>query len=159
MFSETQRFTQWWLWLVLLVSWGALIYALATEPPQSTLSYIISYGLGLLLPLLFCQMKLKTRIEAEGIYVRFFPFHFREKFYAWDSISACYVRDYSPLKEYGGWGIKYSFNGNGLVYNVAGSVGLQLNFKEGEPVLIGTQKGEEIKAKLVEMGRLIESVK
>ena len=159
MFSETQRFTQWWLWLVLLVSWGALIYALATEPPQSTLSYIISYGLGLLLPLLFCQMKLKTRIEAEGIYVRFFPFHFREKFYAWDSISACYVRDYSPLKEYGGWGIKYSFNGNGLVYNVAGSVGLQLNFKEGEPVLIGTQKEEEIKAKLVEMGRLIESVK
>ncbi|MHA8108000.1 hypothetical protein [Aquirufa sp. A-Brett2-W8] len=159
MFSETQRFTQWWLWLVLLVSWGALIYALATEPPQSTLSYIISYGLGLLLPLLFCQMKLKTRIEAEGIYVRFFPFHFREKFYAWDSISACYVRDYSPLKEYGGWGIKYSFNGNGLVYNVAGSVGLQLNFKEGEPVLIGTQKGEEIKAKLVEMRRLIESVK
>jgi hypothetical protein len=159
MFSETQRFTQWWLWLVLLVSWGALIYALATEPPQSTLSYIISYGLGLLLPLLFCQMKLKTRIEAEGIYLRFFPFHFREKFYAWDSISACYVRDYSPLKEYGGWGIKYSFNGNGLVYNVAGSVGLQLNFKEGEPVLIGTQKGEEIKAKLVEMRRLIESVK
>lgn len=159
MFSETQRFTQWWLWLVLLVSWGALIYALATVPPQSTLSYIISYGLGLLLPLLFWQMKLKTRIEAEGIYVRFFPFHFREKFYAWDSISACYVRDYSPLKEYGGWGIKYSFNGNGLVYNVAGSVGLQLNFKEGEPVLIGTQKGEEIKAKLVEMRRLIESVK
>lgn len=159
MFSETQRFTHWWLWLVLLVSWGALIYALATVPPQSTLSYIISYGLGLLLPLLFWQMKLKTRIEAEGIYVRFFPFHFREKFYAWDSISACYVRDYSPLKEYGGWGIKYSFNGNGLVYNVAGSVGLQLNFKEGEPVLIGTQKGEEIKAKLVEMRRLIESVK
>lgn len=159
MFSETQRFTHWWLWLVLLVSWGALIYALATVPPQSTLSYIISYGLGLLLPLLFWLMKLKTRIEAEGIYVRFFPFHFREKFYAWDSISACYVRDYSPLKEYGGWGIKYSFNGNGLVYNVAGSVGLQLNFKEGEPVLIGTQKGEEIKAKLVEMRRLIESVK
>jgi len=34
-----------------------------------------------------------------------------------------------------------------------------LNFTAGEAVLIGTQKGEEIKAKLVEMGRLIESVK
>jgi hypothetical protein len=159
MFRETQRFTQWWLWLVLLVSWGALIYALATAPDQSTISHIISYGLGMLLPLLFWQMRLTTRIETEGIYVRFFPFHFKEKFYAWNSISACYVRDYSPLKEYGGWGIKYSFNGNGLVYNVAGSVGLQLNFKDGDPVLIGTQKGEEIKTKLVEMGRLIESVK
>jgi len=159
MFSETQRFTQWWLWLILIGSWGSLLYALATAPPQSTISSIISYGLGLLLPLLFWQMKLTTHIEAEGIYVRFFPFHFKEKFYAWDSISACYVRNYSPLKEYGGWGIKYSFNGNGLVYNVAGSVGLQLNFKDGEPVLIGTQKGEEIKQLLVEMGRLIESVK
>jgi hypothetical protein len=104
-------------------------------------------------------MKLVTRIAEDGIYVRFTPFHFKEKFYDWDSLSACYVRTYSPLLEYGGWGIKYGFGGQGLVYNVSGNVGLQLKFKVGEPLLIGTQKGEEIKAKLVEMGRLTESLK
>ena len=136
-----------------------MMYALATEPAQTTISFIISFGLGMLLPLFFWQMKLVTRIAEEGIYVRFTPFHFKEKFYPWDSLSACYVRTYSPLMEYGGWGIKYGFGGQGLVYNVSGDIGLQLKFKKGDPVLIGTQKGEEIKAKLVEMGRLIESVK
>jgi hypothetical protein len=133
--------------------------ALVTEPPQTTISFIISFGLGMLLPLFFWQMKLVTRIAEEGIYVRFTPFHFKEKFYAWDSLTACYVRTYSPLIEYGGWGIKYGFGGQGLVYNVSGKVGLQLKFKQGDPVLIGTQKGEEIKAILAELGRLTESVK
>ena len=113
----------------------------------------------MLLPVLFWQMKLVTRITVEGIFVRFTPFHFKEKFFPWDSLSASYVRTYSPLMEYGGWGIKYGFSGQGLVYNVSGNVGLQLKFKEGEPLLIGTKKGEEIKAVLAELGRLTESVK
>ena len=45
------------------------------------------------------------------------------------------------------------------MYNTAGNVGLQLNFKEGEAVLIGTQKGEEIKQVLAALGHLNESVK
>ena len=159
MFTETQRFTQWWLWLIITGSWIAMMYSIATVSPPTTSTFMISFSVGMLLPVLFWQMKLVTRIAEEGIYVRFTPFHFKEKFYAWDSLSACYVRTYNPLLEYGGWGIKYGFGGQGLVYNVAGKVGLQLKFKKGDPVLIGTQKGEEIKAKLVEMGRLIESVK
>jgi hypothetical protein len=159
MYTETQRFTQWWLWLILIGVWSSMVYSLVTAPPQTDAAVYVSFGIGILLPLLFWQMKLTTRISQEGIYVRFFPFHFKEKFFPWETISASYVRTYSPLKEYGGWGIKYGFNGQGLVYNVAGNVGLQLQFKEGEAVLLGTQKGEEIKAILVELGRLTESVK
>jgi hypothetical protein len=159
MFTETQRFTQWWLWLIIIGSWIAMMYSIATVSAPTTLTFLISFGVGMLLPVLFWQMKLVTRIEEDGIYVRFTPFHFKEKFYDWDSLSACYVRTYSPLLEYGGWGIKYGFGGQGLVYNVAGKVGLQLKFKKGDPVLIGTQKGEEIKQILAEMGRLTESVK
>jgi hypothetical protein len=159
MFTETQRFTQWWLWLIIIGSWIAMMYSIATVSPPTTGTFLISFSVGMLLPVLFWQMKLVTRIAEDGIYVRFTPFHFKEKFYDWDSLSACYVRTYSPLLEYGGWGIKYGFGGQGLVYNVSGNVGLQLKFKVGEPLLIGTQKGEEIKAKLVEMGRLTESLK
>ena len=159
MFTETQRFTQWWLWLILIGVWSSMVYSIVTAPPQTDAAAYVSFGIGVLLPLLFWQMKLVTRIADEGIYVRFTPFHFKEKFYDWDSLTACYVRTYSPLMEYGGWGIKYGFGGQGLVYNVSGKVGLQLKFKQGDPVLIGTQKGEEIKAVLAELGRLTESVK
>jgi hypothetical protein len=98
------------------------------------------------LPILFWQMRLITRITDEGIYVRFIPFHFKDQFYPWDSIESAQVRTYSPLKEYGGWGIKYGFNGQGKVYNVSGNEGLQLVFKSGEKLLIGTQKPAEIQA-------------
>jgi hypothetical protein len=145
-FKETQRFTQWWLWLVLMGSWGAMIYSLFTDKPESGISYVVSGVIMCGLPILFWQMRLMTRITAEGIYVRFIPFHFKEQFYPWDSIESAQVRTYSPLKEYGGWGIKYGFNGQGKVYNVAGNQGLQLVLKSGEKLLIGTQKPAEIQA-------------
>lgn len=159
MYTETQRFTQWWLWLILIGVWSSMVYSIITAPPQTNAAVYVSFGIGILLPVLFWQMRLITRITEEGIYVRFIPFHFKEKFFAWETITASYVRTYSPLKEYGGWGIKYGFNGQGLVYNVAGNVGLQLQFKEGEAILIGTQKGEEIKQVLAALGHLTESVK
>ena len=159
MYTETQRFTQWWLWLILIGVWSSMVYSIITAPPQTNAAVYVSFGIGILLPLLFWQMRLITRITEEGIYVRFIPFHFKEKFFPWETITASYVRTYGPLKEYGGWGIKYGFNGQGLVYNVAGNVGLQLQFKEGEAILIGTQKGEEIEQVLVALGHLNESVK
>ncbi len=145
-FKETQRFTQWWLWIVLIGSWIALMYSIATVSAPTTISFFISMGFGMLLPVLFWQMRLTTRISTEGIYVRFIPFHFKEKFFPWDSIESAQVRTYSPLMEYGGWGIKYGFNGQGKVFNVAGDQGLQLVFKSGEKLLIGTQKPTEIQA-------------
>jgi hypothetical protein len=159
MYTETQRFTQWWLWLILIGVWSSMVYSIITAPPQTNAAVYVSFGIGILLPVLFWQMRLITRITEEGIYVRFIPFHFKEKFFPWETITASYVRTYSPLKEYGGWGIKYGFNGQGLVYNVAGNEGLQLQFKEGEAILIGTQKGEEIKQVLAALGHLTESVK
>jgi hypothetical protein len=145
-FKETQRFTQWWLWLVLLGSWGSMVFALLMDPPNSLVGQIAIGILAISLPTLFWQMRLTTRITIEGIYVRFIPFHFKEQFYSWESIESAQIRTYNPLLEYGGWGIKYGFNGQGKVYNVAGNQGLQLVFKSGDKLLIGTQKPQEIQA-------------
>ncbi len=145
-FKETQRFTQWWLWLVLLGSWGSMIYSFWVTAKFESISILSFSVFALGLPILFWQMRLVTRITNEGVYVRFVPFHFKEQFYPWESIESAQVRTYSPLMEYGGWGIKYGFNGQGKVFNVAGDQGLQLVFKSGEKLLIGTQKPTEIQA-------------
>lgn len=145
-FKETQRFTQWWLWLVLLGSWGSMIYSFWVTAKFESISILSFSVFALGLPILFWQMRLVTRITNEGVYVRFVPFYFKEQFYPWESIESAQVRTYSPLMEYGGWGIKYGFNGQGKVFNVAGDQGLQLVFKSGEKLLIGTQKPTEIQA-------------
>jgi hypothetical protein len=145
-FKETQRFTQWWLWLILFGTWAIMIFALLQELNEINMSFFIGGFIGLGLPIFFWQMRLVTRVTSAGIYVRFIPFHFKEQFYPWDSIESAQVRTYDSLFEYGGWGIKYGFSGQGKVYNVSGDQGLQLVFKSGEKILIGTHKPEEIQA-------------
>ncbi len=145
-FKETQRFTQWWLWLILFGTWATMIFALLQEVNEINMSFFLGGFIGLGLPILFWQMRLVTRVTSAGIYVRFIPFHFKEQFYPWDSIESAQVRTYDSLFEYGGWGIKYGFSGQGKVYNVSGDQGLQLVFKSGKKILIGTHKPEEIQA-------------
>jgi TATA-box binding protein (TBP) (component of TFIID and TFIIIB) len=63
------------------------------------------------------------------------------------------VREYAPLSEYGGWGLRYSVN-HGKAYNVSGNQGVQLFFTNGKKLLIGTQKPEEITAILKQINQL-----
>ena len=91
LFTEKQRFTQWWFWLIIL-----LVVAFAFYYEESTLERVVA----LIIPLFLFILNLETEISQEGISVRFFPFHLKKKFFAWDEIAKAEVREYSPLLEY-----------------------------------------------------------
>lgn len=149
-FYEKQRFNQWWLWLILFAPQAVMVgifvvqYQTSHVFPKEAL-----YGY---LPLLVISVvmlgftKLETKITEDGIYVRFFPFHFRYHFFAWNAISRKYVREYKPLAEYGGWGIRGV--GKNMAFNVKGNMGLQLELQDGKRKLIGTQQAEELESVL-----------
>jgi len=111
---------------------------------MSNMELISTTVLVTILTILFLLFKLETRIEKDGIYIRFFPFHLSPRKYSWDKIEKSYVRQYSPLREYGGWGIRFGLFGKGMAYNVSGDMGIQLVFKDGTKVLIGTNKPQEV---------------
>lgn len=155
LFKETQRFTQWWLWALLLGVNGLFLYGLLRQilleqqwgnNPLSTVWLFIIFGTTFFLTLLFRSFRLETRIKEDGIYVKFFPFHFNYKKYEWTTISKCYITQYSPIREYRGWGIRYGYKRK--AYNVSGNMGLQLEFTNGKKLLIGTNKAEELKEAL-----------
>ncbi len=75
--------------------------------------------------MLFLTTRLETVIDLEGISVRLFPLHLKFKFFLWQDIEKIYVREYAPLSEYGGWGLRYSVN-HGKAYNISGNQGVQL---------------------------------
>ncbi len=139
LFTEKQRFTQWWFWVIML-----LVAAFAFISANSNLEYVVAIAVILL----FFILNLNTEISSEGVQVQFFPFHLKNKFFAWDEIVKAEVREYSPLLEYGGWGIRRGKSG--VAYNVKGNMGLQLVLKNGKKILIGTQKAEELKQILAE---------
>ena len=102
---------------------------------------IMLFNSGLALTFLFAKMK--TVYSKEGIYIRFFPFIWKEKNLLWTDIKLAKIRQYSPIKEYGGWGIRFSRK-NGRAYNVRGKMGLQIVFKSDKMLLIGTQQPTEL---------------
>jgi hypothetical protein len=94
---------------------------------------------------LFLSAKLETEVHADRLRVRLFPFHIRHREIPGEDLSECYARTYKPIREYGGWGIRCSFRkGIGRAYNMSGNKGVQLVFKNGKRLLIGSQKPDEL---------------
>jgi hypothetical protein len=162
LFSEKQRFNQWWVRVLFIVVNGLVltgIYfkvkndAAITSEEANNSSLVVVACVGIIFTFIFFLFRLDTQIKADGIYVRFWPLRFRYRHYSWENLGKIYVREYSPLGEYGGWGIRYTISGAGKAYNISGKIGLQLEFTTGKKVLIGTQKGEEIKEILTRIGQ------
>lgn len=153
LFSEKQSFRQWWLWLIILTGDGLSFYWFITHfvfhqdigniPPGNT-ELIFSVGIPLVLTILFLTVRLETQVKKDGIYVRFFPFHLKFRYYSWNAISRVRIREYRPIMEYGGWGIRGL--GDNKALNVSGKMGLQIEFNDKRKLLIGTQKPEELEA-------------
>lgn len=158
-FRETQRFTQWWIWLIHILILaifftGIYIQIINGTPfgnkPISDAGLIISSVFMLLLVLLFLSFNLKTEITSNKIHFKFFPFHLKEKEYLISDIQEMEVVKYSPIREYGGWGIR-GFGSN-KAFNVKGNMGLKILFKDGTKRLIGTQKPKELEKVIKELG-------
>ncbi len=146
-FTETQKFKQWWIWLLLvainlLFAYGLYQQVYLGKPfgsnPGSDVSLVIFSTVSLLLTLLFLLFRLDTRIDEQGVSYRFFPFQLKYKQKKWSEIKKAYIRKYKPILEYGGWGMRFG------AYNVSGNIGLQLELHGGDELLIGTRKPEEM---------------
>ena len=68
----------------------------------------------------------------------FFPIHLKEHLISFDDIVSYKLRTYSPIREFGGWGIRYGFECKG--YTVSGNKGLEITLKNGRKILFGSQK-------------------
>jgi len=154
LFSEEQRFTQKWLWILiigvaLLTTIPAFYKILSAENYERVESD--SFPLILLVTelvfmggiiLLFLKMRLIVEIKSDGIWFRFPPLLGKWKSIMKDDIVGFEIRTYRPVLEYGGWGIKGSTRNK--AYNVKGNVGLQLYLKNGKKILFGTQQNHAI---------------
>lgn len=163
LFTEQQHFRQGWLWIILLLINGILISAVCK---QILLGHSLSFtslnnaelstattGV-LLVSLLIAILRLDTEISEDGVCYRFFPFQLTMKVISWERISQAYVRQYNPISEYGGWGIRIGIFGSGQAFNVSGNKGLQLIYDGGKKFLLGTNRPEDLQKALQQLGRL-----
>ncbi len=146
-FIEIQQFRQGWLLAIVLVPCiSALIYIgfkVFRNWPMSGTNMLIYGAIALalvLVPVFMLSIKMITEVKNDAIHIRFFPLK-RERI-PFSEIAKCDARQYSPIKEYGGWGIRYGTKG--MAYNVSGDHGVQLELTNGKRLLIGSQRSEEL---------------
>ncbi len=115
-YTEIQRFRQWWM-LILLGTVSVMLYYGAIsqwytgvpwgDNPMSDLGLLFPVILITLVDWLVLGSTLRTRIDSEGVRVRFAPFLWRETLYPWSEIAEANVREYRPIIEYGGCGVRF----------------------------------------------------
>ncbi|MEA2708823.1 MAG: hypothetical protein QOF78_1424, partial [Phycisphaerales bacterium] len=85
---------------------------------------------------------LSTTVTSAGLRLQFFPFHNRRIAIA--QIESFEADTYQPLREFGGWGIKWSLRDSTTAYTVAGEEGVRLRLVSGEKLLIGSHRAAEL---------------
>jgi hypothetical protein len=102
-FTEHQRFTQWWVWMIVLATPFIvfLVPSLASIKPYTTELILVNIVVIAAIILLLLCVRLDTSISDDGIRYQFLPLHRRERFLPWSDIVAAYVRKYDPIMEYG----------------------------------------------------------
>jgi hypothetical protein len=150
-FIESQRFDQWWFRLIIiLVSIICILTVVKSysnvqsEPAPFWISLVASlFTLIIVLSIAFL-LKLEIKIDELGIHYGFWPINRRLKFISWSDVKKCSVVKYNPIVDYGGWGYKMGiFRATGTAMSVRGNIGIQIVFKTGKQLLIGTQKKED----------------
>lgn len=159
LFSETQKFDQ--LWLKILMSamavffTGLVLYGLyeqilmgrpfGNKPlsnPMLLLINIFILACGVGLPLGLLAMKLETVLTQDQLRIRFWPLSKRT--YQVAAIEDCEAVAYSPIRDYGGWGVRYSLKKGHWIFNVKGDRGALLELKDGSSFMIGSQRPGEL---------------
>lgn len=144
LFREEQQFGP-WVWGLPAAIAGVLAWIFLSQGlgrptggrPSDVVFLAVGLGVSGLTALLIRVARLTVEVRSDSVRVRFFPFSAREILAS--DIVFCEVRQYRPIVEYGGWGVRYGFR-RGWAYNVKGTLGVQLRLRDGRQILLGSQQ-------------------
>jgi hypothetical protein len=96
------------------------------------------------------ESQLKTRVEEDSVSVKFFPFHLSPRKFHFDEIEDFQAEEYSPIGEFGGWGVRWHPFAGKIAYNVSGNEGVRLVLEDEREVMVGSQKPGELEEAIKE---------
>jgi hypothetical protein len=141
-FREEQRFRQ--PWLMILMAASTLVVVWAGQSTGSRWVFLAAaMPLGIWAWLL--SMTLITEVRPEGLYVRF-KLLWPERIIPYNQIVKAEAKTYRPIRDYGGWGVR----GVAPVkaFNVSGNRGVLLSLTDGQSLMIGSQRPDQLAAAL-----------
>jgi hypothetical protein len=150
-FSEEQRFE--WFWTAMFCVPAVMLgYALYREVwlKQPILSDALmwpAFVVALVVAVWFLRLKLVTEVRDDGLFICF-VWLWPERTIPWAQIRSVDTRTYRPIRDFGGWGVRWA--ARGIVYHARGKRGARLVLASGERVLIGSQRADELARAIAE---------
>lgn len=154
-FTEKQRLKHWWVWLLVaagaVFAWWTFVQGVllgqpvGDNPPPTAVYWLILIFVGIGLPGLIYAVRMTTTVNRDKLTIRYWPIVTRIIPVA--QLSSCEAREYRPIREYGGWGIRWAGK-RGMAYSMYGKQGVQLELQNGSRLLIGSQRAAELEKAL-----------
>ena len=131
-YSEKSGFPQWIFWLIISIPTSIYGYLIIFHPEDGEPFDWIGLLIAGAVALLIYVIKLKVNINTEGISYQFPPFHNKPNLLHWDKIESLELIKINPLKEFGGWGLRYGKLGT--AYTTRGRYILHIKLHSGIPI-------------------------
>ena len=148
-----------WVWLLVasivgLAWWGFVVQVVlgipwGTRPAPDTSLTLIAIGMGVVLPVFFLALRLETVVGADALDLRYVPLRHRR--IPFGEISSARAVTYHPIREYGGWGLRWWFS-RGWAWTVQGHRGVRLQLADGRRLLVGSADPDAFVRALAEGG-------
>jgi hypothetical protein len=151
-FREEQKFEWFWtvVWMVPVVMIGYGLYRQAMSPillwPALVVTAVVVVWMN--------QSKLISEVRSDVLWIRFVLLS-SERAIPWREIRRVEAITYRPIKDFGGWGVRWA--ARGIVYNARGKRGVRMELASGERVLVGSQRAEDLARAIGERTSALQS--
>jgi hypothetical protein len=134
-----------WVWLIVLVSFFAGVVAVWQDLSPDSAAFVLTTALLLLGPVMFWALigRLRVQVTHSSIVVGFGHISLIQKHIPFSDIAAIETVDYSPLREFGGWGIRFGFGGK-RAWTIRGNRAVRLKLRSGKLFYIGSEDPEQL---------------
>ena len=135
----------------IIVGYGLCRQFLLNQPFISGGLLLPAFVVALVVAVWFMRLKLVTEVRDEGLYICF-VWLWPERTIRWDQIRSVETRTYRPIRDFGGWGVRWA--ARGIVYHARGNRGVRLVLASDERVLIGSARPDELVRAIAERAGL-----
>lgn len=121
---------------ILAIVWALLLWKVGSRPRV----WVYLAAVTLFISGLLAMMHMQTTVDREKVTVSLF--YLFDTSVPLQDIAASQATGYAPLRDFGGWGLR--FGPQGRAYSMRGDAGVRLTLSDGRTLLLGSQRPEAL---------------